>query len=128
MSLPRRQRRSLKSVAEAVRRSDPRLASMLAMFARLAADDDMPGHERLPATTAGRLARQLRAFRAVRAGPPVFPREESIMRSVRCMSPLPPDPIAAPGGSPLPPDPIAAPDASPLPPDPGPWPGGRAHA
>jgi hypothetical protein len=37
----------LRRIDKAVRHADPRLAAKLAMFSRLAADDPMPGHERL---------------------------------------------------------------------------------
>lgn len=47
MNLPCRQRRLLREIDDAVCRSDPRLASMLAIFGRLTAAEEMPGHEQL---------------------------------------------------------------------------------
>ena len=47
MSLPSRQQRLLREIDNAVSRSDPRLASMVAIFARLAAGEQMPGREQL---------------------------------------------------------------------------------
>lgn len=47
MRLSLSERWKLRRIEAAVRRSDPRLAALLAMFARLAARDAMPGHERL---------------------------------------------------------------------------------
>jgi hypothetical protein len=40
----------LHRIGKAVRHADPLLAGKLAIFSRLAADDPMPGHERLHAT------------------------------------------------------------------------------
>jgi hypothetical protein len=39
--------RALQRIDKSVRRSDPRLATTLAIFSRLAADETMPRHERL---------------------------------------------------------------------------------
>lgn len=47
MRLPFSERRKLRRIGRAISRSDPRLASLLDFFSRLAADDAMPGHERL---------------------------------------------------------------------------------
>lgn len=47
MSLSCRQQRLLREIDDAVCRADPRLASMLAIFGRLAAGEGMPGRERL---------------------------------------------------------------------------------
>lgn len=47
MSLPSRQQRLVREIDKAVSRSDPRLASMAAIFARLAAGEQMPGREQL---------------------------------------------------------------------------------
>jgi hypothetical protein len=47
MSLPSRQQRLLRGIDDAVCRSDPRLASMLAIFGRLTAGEEMPGREEL---------------------------------------------------------------------------------
>ena len=47
MSLSRRQRRLLNRIDDAVSGSDSRLASMLAIFGQLAADEDLPGQEQL---------------------------------------------------------------------------------
>jgi hypothetical protein len=47
VSLPGRQQRLLREIDKAVCRCDPRLASMLAIFARLAAGEQMPAREQL---------------------------------------------------------------------------------
>ena len=47
MTLPNRQGRLLRRADRALRRSDPDLASMLSIFARLAAAEPMPAQERL---------------------------------------------------------------------------------
>jgi Protein of unknown function (DUF3040) len=47
MSLSRRQQRLLNQIDEAVSRSDPRLAGMLAVFTRLTAGEPMPCREQL---------------------------------------------------------------------------------
>ena len=46
MSLPFRERRALRGIEAGISFSDPRLASWLAFFSRLSADEDMPAHER----------------------------------------------------------------------------------
>jgi hypothetical protein len=48
MTLPYRQRRLLRRADRALCRSDPDLASMLSIFARLAAAETMPAREQLP--------------------------------------------------------------------------------
>jgi len=50
MPLSLSERWKLHRIEVAVRRSDPRLAALLAMFTRLAARDAMPPHERLDAS------------------------------------------------------------------------------
>ena len=50
MPLSLSERWKLHRIEVAVRRSDPRLAALLAMFTRLAARDVMPPHERLDAS------------------------------------------------------------------------------
>lgn len=55
MSLSCRQQRLLGRTGDAICRSDPRLASMLALFARLAAGEEMPGREQLRAPALSRL-------------------------------------------------------------------------
>jgi hypothetical protein len=47
MSLPYRQRRQLRRIRRALSLSDPRLASMLLIFARLSAGEQMPRREQL---------------------------------------------------------------------------------
>jgi hypothetical protein len=47
MTLPCGQERILRRADRALSRSDPHLASMLSIFARLTADDRMPGREQL---------------------------------------------------------------------------------
>jgi DUF3040 family protein len=49
MRLSLRERRNLRHINRALRGADPRLASMLDMFSRLAAGDAMPSHEQLRA-------------------------------------------------------------------------------
>lgn len=48
MSLPYRERRTLRGIEAGICCSEPILASMMALFSRLAADEDMPRHERGP--------------------------------------------------------------------------------
>ncbi|MDQ2814236.1 MAG: hypothetical protein M3Z75_20800 [Actinomycetota bacterium] len=48
MSLPYRQERLLRRTDRALCRSDPDLASMLSIFARVTADEKMPAREQLP--------------------------------------------------------------------------------
>jgi hypothetical protein len=49
MRLPFSERRRLRRIGKAIGRSDPRLASLLGMFSKLAAEDAMPCHETLHA-------------------------------------------------------------------------------
>jgi hypothetical protein len=49
MSLSGRQQRLLRGIDKAICRSDPHLASMLAIFGRLGSGEDMPRDERLQA-------------------------------------------------------------------------------
>ena len=49
MRLSLRERRNLRRIDRTLRGADPRLASMLDMFSRLAAGDAMPPHEQLRA-------------------------------------------------------------------------------
>lgn len=48
MCLSRRERTALRGIAAGICCSDPGLASMMTFFGRLAADEDMPAHEREP--------------------------------------------------------------------------------
>jgi hypothetical protein len=48
MSLPFRERTALRGIEAGIWSSDPGLASWMAFFSRLTADEDMPGHERGP--------------------------------------------------------------------------------
>jgi hypothetical protein len=48
VTLAYRQERLLRRADQALRRSDPDLASMLSIFARLTAAEGMPGREQLP--------------------------------------------------------------------------------
>jgi hypothetical protein len=50
MSLPRCQQRALDAMAAGLQATEPRLAAMFAMFARLATDEAAPGREQLPPT------------------------------------------------------------------------------
>jgi hypothetical protein len=52
MGLPARQRRRLDGIEDKLRRTDPRLAAMFAIFGRLAQDEDMPRIEELAARAA----------------------------------------------------------------------------
>jgi hypothetical protein len=76
MSLPARQQRLLREIDDAACRSDPQLASMLAVFAELTAGEQMPGREQLQvprlsraraALMAAALAGAMLIIRAVRA-------------------------------------------------------------
>jgi hypothetical protein len=58
MSLSAREQHELQSIDDSLTGSDPRLASMLAAFTRLAADEEMPVRERIQARW--RAARQHR--------------------------------------------------------------------
>ena len=49
MRLSLREQRNLRRIDRTLRGADPRLASMLDMFSRLAAGDAMPPHEQLRA-------------------------------------------------------------------------------
>jgi hypothetical protein len=53
MSIPYRQRRLLRRIDHSLRQSDPDLQSMLLIFARLNADEQMPAWEQLPGGKAG---------------------------------------------------------------------------
>jgi hypothetical protein len=66
MSLPVREQRQLDTLGEAVSRSDTRLASMLATFARLTAGEPMPDREQLSWLTS-RTGRALHAVGAATA-------------------------------------------------------------
>lgn len=57
MGLPVRQRRALERIESALRGSDPKLAALYAIFARLTRDEEMPGIEQLRRSTAAALAR-----------------------------------------------------------------------
>ena len=61
MSFPAGQQRILDGIAEALRMTEPRLASMFAIFARLAKDEPPPRRERL--TAGGPLAALIAAWR-----------------------------------------------------------------
>ena len=50
MSLPARERRSLSAIQGALDRSDPRLASLFAIFSQLTLEEEMPHLERLRVT------------------------------------------------------------------------------
>jgi hypothetical protein len=56
MSLPRAQQRTLDAMAAKLRASEPRLAAMFAMFARLTGDDANPLREEMPARRWYRIA------------------------------------------------------------------------
>jgi hypothetical protein len=53
MTLPSRQERLVRRADRALSRSDPHLASMLSIFARLTADEEMPAGEQLRPAPAG---------------------------------------------------------------------------
>ena len=48
MSLSGRERQALDSIEVRLTSSDPKLASLLAMFSRLAVDEEMPAREKIP--------------------------------------------------------------------------------
>lgn len=56
MSLSGRQRRQLRTIDRGLCRADPHLASILDIFARLAAEEAMPGREQLPVSPLARAA------------------------------------------------------------------------
>jgi hypothetical protein len=65
MGLPARQRRILERIENALLGSDPRLAALFSIFARLNRDEDMPRVEQVRARVAiivARLGRRLAAF------------------------------------------------------------------
>ena len=77
MSLSRRQQRLLKTIDDTVSRSDPYLASMLALFGQLTRGEEMPGGEQLRVPAPRRLwitmltvsaASAVLIFRAAAAG------------------------------------------------------------
>ena len=53
MSIPYRQRRLLRRIDHSLRQSDPDLQSMLLIFARLNAGEEMPAWEQLPGAEPG---------------------------------------------------------------------------
>lgn len=53
MSISERERQALDSIGNGLARSAPKLASMMAMFARLTADEDMPAREPVRCTGHG---------------------------------------------------------------------------
>lgn len=61
MSLSCRQQRLLRRIDDAVRRSDPRLASMLAIFGQLTAGEKMPSREQLRTPPLSRIRAMLAA-------------------------------------------------------------------
>jgi hypothetical protein len=66
MGLPRRQRRQLRRINAEISRSDPHLAGMLAVFARLAEDEPLPRWEEM--RTQWRWAVAVRRRKASAAG------------------------------------------------------------
>jgi hypothetical protein len=67
MSLTEPETQALGSIADGLAGADPRLASMLAIFSRLAADEEMPAREKTRVRR-GRPARPRRARRYPRRG------------------------------------------------------------
>lgn len=65
MSLPYRQRRRLWHTRRTLRRSEPRLAAMMIMFARLNAGETMPARERVRRRLPGPAHALVHAVRAV---------------------------------------------------------------
>jgi hypothetical protein len=57
MGLPGRQRRALENIESTLRGSDPRLAAMFTIFARLTRDEQLPGIEQLRRRAELRIAR-----------------------------------------------------------------------
>ena len=56
MSLTEPERQALGCIKDGLAGSDPRLASMLTIFSRLAAGEEMPAREKIPVRRAGRPA------------------------------------------------------------------------
>src|ERR1700733_13782455 len=79
MGLPARQRRRLENIEHKLRSSDPRLAAMFSIFARLTRDEDMPRIEELR-HRAAMLALRMRLWLAAVAGRLSFTRRRSRRR------------------------------------------------
>ena len=81
MGLPARQRRMLERIESALRGSDPKLAALYAIFARLNRDEEMPRIEQLRHSILVALAR-LRRAPAVAAGHAhirLMPRQRAVL-------------------------------------------------
>jgi len=70
MSISEREQQTLDSIGDGLARSAPKLASMLAMFSRLTADEEIPAHViRVPVRRAARRLGRGAAASAGRVGP-----------------------------------------------------------
>jgi hypothetical protein len=81
MGLPARQRRMLGRIEVALRGSDPRLAALYSIFARLTRDEEMPRVEQLrhwAVQLPGRLRRRLGSV-AVRVFGRLIPRQRALL-------------------------------------------------
>jgi hypothetical protein len=81
MGLPVRQRRVLERIENTLRGSDPRLAALYAIFARLTRDEEMPRIEQLR-HSAARLVLRLRlalAFLGTRLFGRLIPRQRGVL-------------------------------------------------
>lgn len=93
MSLPTDQQRTLDQMSEALRASDPRLASMFAMFTRLTGNEaaprseQLPAEQRLPFRLLRRPFRRRAARSAGRGGRPANERRRLSLRPARHPSP-----------------------------------------
>jgi len=81
MTLPAGEQQTLDGIAETLRASEPRLASMFAIFGRLCRNDGPPLRERLPVARRFALLTRLRYGRG--GSPPAGPRTDSARRTVR---------------------------------------------
>jgi hypothetical protein len=90
VSLSAHDRRELGAIEQELAASDPQLAAMLSTFSRLAADEAMPGRERIPAgepPTATQAAFGLFPHRPARRVPPGPERRHRLVRLLR-LSPV----------------------------------------
>ena len=98
MRLPRGEQRALRAIGADIRRTDPALAAMMAIFGRLAAGADMPSHERQPRAVARAFAALLTVVVAVLlvAGRTLG----ACLRGLVAIGPVPRNvPYGLPGGS-----------------------------
>ena len=82
MSLNQPETQALGSIADGLAGSDPRLASMLTIFSRLAAGEEMPAHEKTRGGGTGGRPLTVRAAPAVPRRGTVFPNRAGISREI----------------------------------------------